>query len=135
LTDSSQEPNWSVQTNAALVAELKQAGIKHTPEDIVWITKLPDGKIVFLETGNAKAGLQHILEDHTVDFANKGILADQIPDAVLTAVTNGTIVGYQGTGNQPRPIYQVNFQNKTLYIAVTVSKNGFIVGANPTIIP
>jgi hypothetical protein len=62
-----------------------------------------------------------------VDFANKGILADQIPDAVLTAVTNGTILGYQGTGNQPRPIYQVNFQNKNLYIAVTVSKNGFIL--------
>lgn len=133
LTNSSDEvPNLSAQRAADLIAELQQAGIKHTPKNIVWITKLPEGKIVFLETGNSKAGLQHILDNHAVDFVNKGIPCDQIPDAVLAAVTKGIIVGYLGTVREPRPIYQVNFQNQNLYIAVTVSKNGFIVGANPT---
>jgi hypothetical protein len=117
------------------MAELQQAGIRHTPENIVWITKLPNGKIVFLETGNTRAGLQHILEKHASNFANKGIPADHIPDAVLAAMTNGTIVGYLGSGREPRPIYQVNFQGQNLYIAVTVSQNGFIVGANPTSMP
>jgi len=136
LTDSSDEvPNPSAQTAAELIAELQHAGIRHNPENIVWITKLPNGKIVFLETGNTRAGLQHILEKHGVDFVNKGIPADLIPDAVLTAITNGTIVGYLGSGREPRPIYQVNFQAQNLYIAVTVSQNGFIVGANPTSMP
>jgi hypothetical protein len=84
---------------------------------------------------HGEAGLQHILEKHGVDFANKGIPADLIPDAVLTAITNGTIVGYLGSAREPRPIYQVNFQGQNLYIAVTVSQNGFIVGANPTSMP
>ena len=55
------------------LAELQQSGIRHTPKNIVWITKSFDGKIVFLETGNTRAGLQHILEKHTSNFANKGI--------------------------------------------------------------
>ena len=135
MTDSSEVPNPSAQTAANLIAELQQAGIRHTPENIVWITKLPDGKIVFLERGNTRAGLQHILEKHASDFASQGIAADRIADAVLTAITNGTIVGYLGSGREPRPIYQVNFQGQNLYIAVTMSQNGFIVGANPTSIP
>jgi hypothetical protein len=136
LTDSSDEvPNPSVQTAAELIAELQHAGIRHNPENIIWITKLPNGKIAFLEMGSTRAGLQHILQKHALDFANKGIVADQIPDAILAAITNGTIVGYLGSGREPRPIYQVNFQGQNLYIAVTVSQNGFIVGANPTSIP
>ncbi|XWK88023.1 MAG: hypothetical protein U7127_28205 [Phormidium sp.] len=115
-----------------LIAELIQNGIRCTPENIVRIAKLADGKIVFLESGNSKAGLQHILENHAADFSNKGISSEQIPDAIITAVTQGTIVGYLGTGNKPRPIYQVYFQGTSQYIAVTVSENGFIVGANPT---
>lgn len=132
---SDEVPDPSAQTAGELIAELQQAGIRHTPENIIWITKLPNGKIVFLETGNTRAGLQHILEKHSVDFANKGIPTDQIPDAVLTAITNGTIVGHLGSGREPRPIYQVNFQGQNLYIAVTVSQNGFVIGANPTSIP
>lgn len=136
MTDSSDEvPNPSAQTAADLIAELQQAGIRYTPENIVLISKLPNGKIVFLETGSTRVGLQHILEKHAIDFANKGIPADRIPDAVLAALSNGTIVGYLGSGREPRPIYQVNFQGKNLYIAVTVSQNGFIVGANPTSMP
>ncbi len=44
---------------AALIAELAQLGIKHTPEKIVRITKLPEGKIIFLEEGDDERGLQH----------------------------------------------------------------------------
>lgn len=89
-----------------------------------------DGKIFFLEEGNADAGLQHILEEHSSQFAGQGIEADQIPDAIITALTEGKIVGYQGR-KKTRIIYEVNFNGKTLYISVTVSDNGYIVGANP----
>ncbi|MBD2692838.1 hypothetical protein [Anabaena catenula] len=118
------------QDKAALLAALLEAGIKHNPEEIVQIAQQPDGKIVFLEEGNADAGLQHILEKHSSQFADQGIETDQIADAIITAVTEGKIVGYQGR-KKTRPIYEVNFNGKTLYISVTVSDNGYIVGANP----
>ena len=43
-----------------LLAELRQAGIKHTAENIIRIAKTPVGKIVFLETGDDRSGLTHI---------------------------------------------------------------------------
>lgn len=115
---------------SALICELAQLGIKHSSEKIVRIAKQADGKIFFLEEGNADAGLQHILEEHSSQFAGQGIEADQIPDAIITALTEGKIVGYQGR-KKTRIIYEVNFNGKTLYISVTVSDNGYIVGANP----
>ncbi|MCC5614346.1 hypothetical protein LC605_04485 [Nostoc sp. CHAB 5836] len=115
---------------SALIAELAQLSIKHSPEKIVRIAKQSDGKIVFLEEGNAEAGLQHILQEHSLEFANQGIKPNQIPDAIITAVTQGKIIGYQGR-KKTRTIYEVNFNGKTQYICVTVSDNGYIVGANP----
>ncbi|RCJ21025.1 hypothetical protein A6S26_25325 [Nostoc sp. ATCC 43529] len=115
---------------AALLAELCEAGIKHSPEKIVRIAKQSDGKIVFLEEGNAEAGLQHILEQHSLEFLNQGIELEQIPDVIIAAVTQGRMTGYQGR-RKTRTIYEVTFNDKTQYIAVTVGDNGYIVGANP----
>ncbi|MDB9438111.1 hypothetical protein BMF77_01604 [Dolichospermum sp. UHCC 0315A] len=117
------------QDKVSLLAALRKNGIKHTPEEVKSIAQTPDGKIVFLEKGTSEAGLQHILEEHSSQFAGQGIEADQIPDAIITAVIEGKIVGYQG--RKKRPIYEVNFNGKTHYISVTVSDNGYIVGANP----
>jgi hypothetical protein len=86
---------------------------------------------VFLEQGNARAGLQHIVEQHGADFARRGISEAQIPDAVMAAATRGRQVGMQGT----RPIFEVEFNGQTQRIAVTVGDNGFIVGANPAAAP
>ncbi|PRA85914.1 hypothetical protein CQ054_10625 [Ochrobactrum sp. MYb29] len=36
---------------------------------MVDIRKLPDGRTVWLETGNSRAGLQHIVDGHAQDFA------------------------------------------------------------------
>ncbi len=87
---------------AALFAELCQAGINHSPEKVVRIAKQADGKIVFLEEGKegkkGKAGkggrgLAHILERHQEDFARRGISENEIPDAVIAAVTKGQFLG------------------------------------------
>lgn len=55
---------------------------------------------------------------------------DQIGDLVFKAATEGRVVGSQGSGSG-RPIFEVSFGGETQYVAVTVSSNGFIVGANP----
>ncbi|MGF6611573.1 hypothetical protein OKW45_006495 [Paraburkholderia sp. WSM4175] len=85
---------------------------------------------VFLETGSSSAGLQHIIEEHGAEFANMGVSPAQIPEVVMQAVTEGNIVGYQGSGTG-RHIYQVTVNGQQQRIAVTVGSNGFIVGANP----
>ncbi|MFM5981883.1 MAG: hypothetical protein ACKO9I_15215 [Sphaerospermopsis kisseleviana] len=136
------------QDRLALLAELTEAGIKHTPDKIVKIAKQADGKIVFLEKGNGTivflekgkvtkraSGLAHILKEHKEDFARRGISEEEIPDAVIAAVTSGTFLGYQGTVEPRREIYELIFNGKKQLIAVTVGDNGYIVGANPASLP
>jgi hypothetical protein len=93
----------------------------------VEIGKDANGKIIFLENGNSRAGLRHIVDAHGSDFANIGVPHDKIADLVFTAVIDGKVVGTQRT----RPIYEVLFDGKIYRIAVSVGDNGFIVGANP----
>jgi hypothetical protein len=107
--------------------ELEKSNVKFTREQVIAAEKLPDGRILFLEKGNSKAGLTHILEAHGEDFANAGIPKEQIPDAVMKAVTKGELVGMQ----RNRPIYKVDINDQEKRIAVTTGSNGFIVGANP----
>lgn len=58
-------PN-STLTRDELISGLP-AGTKITPESVVDIRKLPDGRTVWLETGSDAAGLQHIYKRHEVD--------------------------------------------------------------------
>ncbi|WP_327040932.1 WXG100 family type VII secretion target [Micromonospora ureilytica] len=110
-----------------LLDELIQAGVKHNPEQIVAIGRNREGKIVFLETGNERAGLAHITSRHADDFEKVGVPEEKIPELVFAAVTQGEVVGMQRT----RPIYEVLFEGRTYKLAVSVGDNGFIVGANP----
>ncbi|WP_313563343.1 hypothetical protein [Ruminiclostridium cellobioparum] len=122
-----------IRKNAGLLDELASSGVKYNPNDVLAVTKTGNGKLVWLESGSSKAGMQHIL-DHADDFAKKGIQQNQIKDLVMESLTNGKVVGYQGRGTG-RPIYEVTFGGKTYHTAITVGDNGFIVGANPTTWP
>ncbi len=116
-------------TTKSLLQEMTTQGIKFTPENIVSAAKDNSGKIIFLEKGNSKAGLQHIIEGHGSQFAQIGVSEARIPDVVMKAVTDGKVVGYQGAGTG-RPIYETMINGKRYNIAVTVGNNGYIVGAN-----
>jgi filamentous hemagglutinin len=112
-----------------LIAQLRATGVKHNPDDILRIARLPDGKIVFLEIGNDGSGWQHIRKQHAENFAARGIPEDQIIDAVIAAVINGRILGNQG---RSRTVYEIELNGEIQYISVEVASNGYIVGANPT---
>ncbi len=114
-----------------LIAQLRASGVKHNPENILRITRLSEGKIVFLEIGNDISGWQHIRKDHANDFANRGIPEDMIIDAIMSAVTSGIIIGTQGT-KRKRDVYEIEFNGVVQYISISVGENGYIVGANPT---
>lgn len=112
-----------------LIGQLRDAGVKHNPDNILRIAKLSDGKIVFLEIGDDRSGWVHIRETHARDFINRGISENQIIEAVMAAVTRGRFLGTQGT---TRAIYEVEFNGDTQYISVDIASNGYIVGANHT---
>ena len=129
------EVNWNNvaekrTVNQQYLTEMSNNGVKFSPENVLRVEKLPNGKIVFLEKGNLSAGLQHIIKEHADDFAKIGVSESQIPDVVMDAVSKGKIIGYQGKGTG-RPIYEVLINGQKQRIAVTTGNNGFIVGANP----
>lgn len=113
-----------------LIAELAQAGIKHTVADIICIDRTPDSRIVFLERGNDRSGLRHIIQEHGWQFAELGIVEDRIPAVIMIAVTQGKLIGYQGKGTT-RAVYCFMLDGREQMIAVTIGSNGYIVGANP----
>ncbi|MBT2395778.1 polymorphic toxin-type HINT domain-containing protein [Streptomyces sp. ISL-100] len=113
-----------------LLDEMKETGVKFDPEKVIRAERDADGKIVFLEEGNSRAGLKHIIEEHADDFERSGIAREDIPDLVMQAATKGKKVGTQGKGDG-RPIYEVEFKGQKRRVAVTVGGNGFVVGANP----
>ncbi|MGC6389065.1 VENN motif pre-toxin domain-containing protein [Ewingella sp. S1.OA.A_B6] len=113
----------------SLFKEMATQGIKFTPENVVSAAKDNSGKIIFLEKGNSSSGLQHIVEEHGSQFAKIGVSEARIPDVIMKTVTDGKIVGYQGTGTG-RPIYETMINGEKYNIAVTVGNNGYIVGAN-----
>ena len=109
------------------IQEMLAAGVKFTEKDVLFTLRQPDGKIVFLEKGNNKAGLEHVLV-HAKEF--KGVAEVEIPSMLYHAIAEGTIVGYQGKG-AGRPIYDFTFNGQRMRVAITISENGFVVGANP----
>lgn len=118
-----------VLADAKMMDELAANGVKFSREDVIATARNSDGKVVFLEMGNSKAGFRHVMQ-HGDEFAGKGIPEDDIPNFIMTAITDGKIIGYQGKGTG-RPIYELTYKGETQRVGVTVGGNGFIVGANP----
>ena len=116
--------------NPVHVAEMRGNGIKFSSENLIATGRNSNGQVVFLESGSAKGGLQHIFEGHLSDFANIGVAGRNIPSLVMRAATEGELVGYQGRGTG-RGIYEITLNGQPQRIAVSVATNGFIVGANP----
>ena len=117
----------------ALIDEVIAKGDKINPSDVIGIARDGNNKIVWLEKGHLgsrPSGLAHIMDAHENHFNQVGIKSGDISDFVLSAVSKGTIVGYQGKGTG-RPIYQITYKDNVYRVAVTIGDNGYIVGANP----
>jgi filamentous hemagglutinin len=113
--------------NPQLLDELIKNGVKVTPKNVLATARSSTGQVIFLETGTPRSGLQHIIERHGVDFANKGISQADIPSVVMRAVTQGKVVGTNATA----PVYEIIHNGVKQHIAVGVGSNGYIVRANP----
>ena len=65
-------------------------------------------------------------------FQSKGIEDNAIPELIREAIMHGKVIGYQKTKNKfPREVYEVEFMGNIIKLGISISDNGFIVGANP----
>jgi hypothetical protein len=122
------------ETREQLLAELKQKGVKFTEADVVEIGRDKTGLIVFLEKGNDKAGLQHILKRHSDEFKKRGIEANNLPKVLIRLVTLASArekTTQKGSTGRVKG-YTYNSKHFGKPIKVVVGANGFIVTAHPT---
>jgi len=107
-----------------LLEDLVSSGAKHNADDIVIITKTPDGKLLWLENGNEGAGLRHIIDGHADDFAKRGI--DDIPQFLEEVLQSEPIeVGVTESG----PFAEYLVSGKRYRVAY--GTNGYIVSFFP----
>ena len=93
----------------------------------------------FIDNDKNKTGLAHICEGYKVDeYAKVGVTKSQIIPLIMEALLNGEEVTLQNPYHKDggRPIYKVEFNGGTQYVAITLSRDEvaegsrFIVGAN-----
>ena len=122
-----------------LIAGLEKSGVKFTKENIVFITKDATGQTVWLETGNALAGLQHILDGdgrtsgHAADFERAfGVTREAIPGYLQKVVTDGIVVSNELKKIGSREGYErIYYYEGNHYVITGVGTNGFIISAYP----
>ena len=114
-----------------LLCELRWSGCKYNEDQIIFITKDSEGKLIWLERGNDFAGLEHIIANHENDFFQAiGIKKNEIALYLYTAITNGKLVK-----NVPSKIAggldRTYEYDDHYYTFVGLGNNGFIVTAFP----
>lgn len=124
-----------------LVKELERNGVKFSREDMVFITRDATGQVVWLESGNSGAGLEHILhgngttKGHAGDFKKALRLSEsEVPGYLHKVITHGEVVS-----NQLRPLTNGRMGYTRVYyyggrynIITGIGTNGFITSAYPT---
>lgn len=130
--DTSVRPSVNIsgrQVDLALVAEVERQAHRITAERVVRIGRNRERKIVWLEQGSDRAGVEHIMNSERVShFTRAGIAEADIVDVVFQAATKGEPIGVTG---KDRIVFAVTYRGQEQRIAITVSDNGFIIGANP----
>lgn len=115
-----------------LLSELVRQKVKYTEEDIIFITKDKEGKLIWLERGNDISGLTHIILNHSNDFLNAfGIKTDEIALYLYNAITNGEMVS-SSPSKIKGGLDRVYEYDGYYYTFVGMGDNGFIVTAFPT---
>ncbi|WP_229031033.1 hypothetical protein, partial [Lactiplantibacillus plantarum] len=108
---------------AAFIAKKKY---KYTPEDVLAITRGSDGKLYWLEKGNDRAGLKHILKNHEGHFVDRGVTKKDIPKLLDKALRSKAIK--RGVSKKG-PYADYNINGKVYRVAY--GDNGFVVSFYP----
>ena len=120
-----------------LIQEALSEGKKINPKKVIFITRDPNGRIVWLEEGMTKkeaeamdrtpAGLRHILEGHAKNFQDLGVKREDIPKFLKSLIQRGEIIGRRNGG----VVYRNPAGAEKTPIEILISANGYIVTAFP----
>jgi len=108
---------------------------KISPDKVLRIGRRKNGDIIWMEIGyegtptKKGSGYLHILE-HKLDFKEAGYDIKKLKTIVFRTALKGKIIGFQAN-DSTRPIYEYTYKGRTYMISITISKEGYIVGANP----
>jgi len=111
-------------TASGLLDELASSGVKYNPYDVVAVFKNADGKLMWLENGNSKAGLTHILERHADDFTSQGI--NDVPKLLKDVLATQPIK----IGSNAKGLF-ADYVLNGYYYRVAYGTNGFVVSFYP----
>jgi len=107
-----------------LLNELENSGVKYNPDNVVRVMKNSEGKLMWLENCNSKAGLTHILERHADDFASQGV--SDIPKLLENVLSTNPIK----SGSNVKGRFADYIWNGNSY-RVAYGTNGFVVSFYP----
>ncbi len=126
-------PNISDEASQILIAELEKNKIKFTKEDMLFITKDKSGQIVWLEEGNKKGGLKHILDGHANNICKKlSVSPENLVNTIKDIVTNGEVMCCNiAIKNGRETLEKVYLHKNEYYMLGAVGTNGFIVSIYP----
>lgn len=125
--------------DSVLLDELERSGAKFDRDAIQFVTKDKTGQIVWLESGNRFAGLDHILHygnggrGHAQDFLEKcGVSEQGIPAFLHEVITNGTVVESKVVRRRGREGISRKYSYDGHCLILTgIGTNGFLVSAYP----
>lgn len=114
-----------------LLEELMQQNVKITVKDIVFITRDKSGQLIWLETGNNNAGLQHIINRHLIDFKKtNGINESTIVEFLYNVLSHGEIISSRPS-KYANGIDKIYSYDNNYYLVAGIGSNGFIVTVFP----
>jgi hypothetical protein len=115
-----------------LVGDLRSSSVRFSEESIVKITRGNDGKIYWLETGNANAGLEHIITRHQSDFNRVFGINDSESISNLIVSTINNQIPIRVINEARGSAYYYSIPGRTdMELVIAVGSNGFIVSAYP----
>ncbi|MBL8094843.1 MAG: hypothetical protein JNL73_11815 [Anaerolineales bacterium] len=116
---------------ARLIQKVQDNGAKISPERVTWIRELDDGRIVWLEQGNDRSGLEHIVASHGDQFQTKGVPPADIPAILADAIESEPVLVF----DSGEAIYSVSYGGNRFHVLIAVGDNGYIVTAHPISLP
>ena len=108
----------------SLMDELMNSGEKCNIDEVIVVTKTTDGSLLWLEQGNEKKGLTHILQRHANDFASQDV--EDVPRLIIEVLNTKPIKKGQ---NEKGPYADYTLNGNTYRLAY--GTNGYIVSFYP----
>ncbi len=130
-----------VMIDESLLDELERNGAKFNRDAVQFVTRDKTGQIVWLESGNSSAGLEHILHGngrtpgHAGDFARAfGVSESEVASYLRSVIAHGEVVSNElkPIGSSGRMGYErVYYYEGNYHVVTGIGTNGFIVSAFP----